>query len=151
MIYFIYYQFDDDRVTQKDKPAAILPNVYHENFSYHSSSYSRYEYISQYDITCHSLEKFAVGNIHEKKFMVKYFRLSRLQTIMNCSIYLRLKNSMCLIFATLSFRQKFFHAEFLLNYVTLLTCKSHTNHKEEAGKHAGYNNELYMMWHYLIE
>ena len=34
---------------------------------------------------------------------------------------------------------------------TLLTCKSHANHNEEAGKHAGYNNELYMMWYYLVE
>ena len=25
---------------------------------------------------------------------------------------------------------------------TLLTCKSYANHNEEAGKHAGYNNEL---------
>ena len=88
-----------------------------------------------------------------KKFMVKYFRLSRLQTIMNCSIYSWLKNSMCLIFSTLGFRQNFLHAEFFPNYSTLLTCKSHTNHKEEAGKHAGYNNELYMMWYhnYLVE
>ena len=30
---------------------------------------------------------------------------------------------------------------------TLLTCKSRANHNEEAGKHAGYNNELYMTWH----
>ena len=29
---------------------------------------------------------------------------------------------------------------------TLLTCKSHANYNEEAGKHAGYNNELYMTW-----
>ena len=28
---------------------------------------------------------------------------------------------------------------------TLLKCKSHANHNEEAGKHAGYNNELYDM------
>ena len=27
---------------------------------------------------------------------------------------------------------------------TLLTCKSHANHNEGAGKHAGYNNELYI-------
>ena len=87
-----------------------------------------------------------MGNIHKKKFVVKYFRLSRLlQTIMNCSIYLWLKNSMCLIFAALGFQQKFFHAEFFPNYSTLLTCKSHISHKEEAGKHVGYNNELYMM------
>ena len=26
---------------------------------------------------------------------------------------------------------------------TLLTYKLHANHNEEAGKHAGYNNELY--------
>ena len=32
---------------------------------------------------------------------------------------------------------------------TLLTCKLHANHNEEAGKHAGYNNELYMMWYYV--
>ena len=30
----------------------------------------------------------------------------------------------------------------------LLTCKSHD---EEAGKHAGYNNELYMTWYCLVE
>ena len=87
-----------------------------------------------------------------KKFVVKYFCLSRLlQTIMNRSIYLWLKNSVCLIFAALGFQQKFFHAEFFPNYSTLLTCKSHINHKEEAGKHVGYNNELYMMWYYLVE
>ena len=34
---------------------------------------------------------------------------------------------------------------------TLLTCKSHANHNEEAGKNVGYNNELYMMWYYLVE
>ena len=57
-----------------------------------------------------------------KKFVVKYFRLSRLlQTIMNCSIYLWLKNSVCLIFAALGFQQKFFHAEFFPNYSTLAT------------------------------
>ena len=33
----------------------------------------------------------------------------------------------------------------------LRTCKSHANHNEEAGKHAGYNNELYMTWYYLVE
>ena len=33
-------------------------------------------------------EKLVVGNIHEKKSVVKYFRPSRLQTIINCSIYL---------------------------------------------------------------
>ena len=31
---------------------------------------------------------------------------------------------------------------------TLLTCNSHD---EETGKHAGYNNELYMTWYYLVE
>ena len=34
---------------------------------------------------------------------------------------------------------------------TLLACKSRANHIEEAGKHVGYNNELYMMWYYLVE
>ena len=32
---------------------------------------------------------------------------------------------------------------------TFLTCKSHANHNEEAGKHVSYNSELYMMWHYV--
>ena len=32
---------------------------------------------------------------------------------------------------------------------TLFTWKSHANHNEEAGKHANYNNELYMTWYYL--
>ena len=92
-----------------------------------------------------------MGNIHEKKIVVKYFCLSRLlQTIMICSIYLWLTNSVYLIFAALGFQQKFFHAEFFPNYSTLLTCKSHINHKE-AGKHVGYNNELYMMSYYLVE
>ena len=30
---------------------------------------------------------------------------------------------------------------------TLLVCKSHANHNEGAGKHAGYNNEQYMIWY----
>ena len=33
----------------------------------------------------------------------------------------------------------------------LRACKSHANCNEEADKHAGYNNELYMMRYYLIE
>ena len=34
---------------------------------------------------------------------------------------------------------------------TLLTCKSHAYHNKEAGKHAVYNNELYMTRYYLVE
>ena len=34
---------------------------------------------------------------------------------------------------------------------TLHTCKSHTYHNKEAGKHAVYNNELYMTWYYLVK
>ena len=34
---------------------------------------------------------------------------------------------------------------------TLLTCKSHANHIEEASKHSSYNNELFMTWYYLVE
>ena len=37
-------------------------------------------------------EKLVVGNIHEKKSVVKNFRLSRLQTIINCSISLWKEN-----------------------------------------------------------
>ena len=33
-------------------------------------------------------EKLVVGNIHEKKSKVKNFHLSRLQTIINCSVSL---------------------------------------------------------------
>ena len=37
-------------------------------------------------------EKLMVGNIHEKKSVAKNFHLSRLQTIINCSISLWLEN-----------------------------------------------------------
>ena len=72
MIYFIYYQFDDDRVTQKDKPVAVLPNVYHENFSYfisHIMAPHIHDMNIYHNMTSHAIvwKKFAVGNIHEKK------------------------------------------------------------------------------------
>ena len=38
--------------------------------------------------TYRSSEKIVVGNIHEKKFVVNNFHLSRLQTIINCSNFL---------------------------------------------------------------
>ena len=65
LFYLLSINFDDDRVTQKDKPVAVLPMCIMKTFqiTYHSSSYSRYEYISQYDITYHSL-----GKIHSGKY-----------------------------------------------------------------------------------
>ena len=129
VIYFIYYQFDDDRVTQKDKPAAVLPNVYNKNFLYHISRllvFMIWIYIMIWrHIRTIVWEKFTVGNIHEmrKKFVVNYFRLSRLlQTITNCSIYLWLKKFRVLNFCHTWLLTKIFSCQIFskLRYITYM-------------------------------
>ena len=54
-----------------------------------------------------------------KKFMVKNFRLSKLQTITNCSISCGNKIFVCLIFVVPGIRRKFFYAEFFPNHSIL--------------------------------
>ena len=46
---------------------------------------------------------------------------------------------------------KIFSCQFFTKLWYLHANHMHANHNEEAGKYAGYNNELYMMWYYVVE
>ena len=59
-----------------------------------------------------------VGNIHEKKSVVKNFRLSRLQTIKTALFLCGKKIFVYLIFIVPGVQQNFFHANFFPNYVS---------------------------------
>ena len=80
-----------------------------------------------HDMTSHTIvwENSQWEIFMRKKFVVKYFRLSRLlQTIMNCSIYLWLKNFVCLILLHLASNKNFIMPNFSQTTVHYL----HANH-----------------------